>query len=300
MDDEKLCMITIGVVMLLFAGLVGYTVYQREVLDRKHEKKVDTTPDFAAEGDQVSVDYVGSFTNGVVFDTSLPSVAKNDTVPKSASFAVRPTYDDLSFKIGSGQMIKGFESSLIGKEVGQTYTVTIPFEQGYGKSSPELVYYINATMTIPMVQKYSVSNFKKIFPTVDIGNDTRFVHPMWKWPMTILSKDATFVTVRNEPLFGDKIKAFPWNTTVVDVSTQRNVIKLSNAVDEIAKETRVPFQTMSSFDPIWSEKANSITQNKEQLGYATQAGGQIIVDFNKEVAGKTLIFTITVNSITRS
>ena len=300
MDDEQLCILTIVAGIVLLLGLVGYTIYDQEIVQKRNDKKDDSTPDIAAEGDEVSVDYTGQFTNGVVFDTSLGSVARNDSIPKSAGFMKKPTYDDLTFKIGSGQMIKGFENSVIGKQVGQTYTVTVPYELGYGGSSESLIYYLNTTMTIPVVQKYDIVTFKKVFPMVDVKNDTHFIHPVWQWPVDLIDHDTTTITIRNLPDYQQRIKVFPWNTTVVDISTQRNVIKLQNHIDEITKTTRVDIQSLSGIDPEWSFTSSTITTNKEQIGFVTASGGIIVLDFNKEVAGKTLVFNITVNSIKRS
>jgi FKBP-type peptidyl-prolyl cis-trans isomerase 2 len=209
-------------------------------------------------------------------------------------------YDDLTFKIGSGSMIKGFEQSVIGKQVGQTYTVTIPPEQGYGLSSEDLVYNLDAIITVPVVQKYDLETFKKVFPTVDLNNDTRVVHTVWGWPVDIISHDQTSVTIRNLPVYQYTVKVFQWNTTVIDISTERNVIRLQNHLSEITKATRVEITALSAIDPEWFAKTNTITTNKENLGFATASGGVIVIDFNKEVAGKTLVFHITVNSIKRS
>jgi FKBP-type peptidyl-prolyl cis-trans isomerase 2 len=299
MDDEQLCILTIVAGIVLMLGLVGYTIYDTEIVQKKDDKEKDTTPDIAAEGDSVSVDYVGRFTNGVVFDTSLGSVARNSSIEKSNGFMIRPTYDDLTFKIGSGQMIKGFESSVIGKQVGQTYTISVSPEQGYGIANRSLIYTIDSTITMPLVQKIDIAVFISVFPMVDLNNDTRFNHPLWGWPADVIDHDETSVTIRNLPTYDSTIKVFPWNTTVVDVSTQRNVIKLQNHVEEITKTTRVDITSLNKLDPAWFAKANGITANKEPAGFVSYSGGFIVLDFNKEVAGRTLIFEITINSITR-
>jgi FKBP-type peptidyl-prolyl cis-trans isomerase 2 len=299
MDDEQLCILTIVAGIVLLLGLVGYTIYDQEIVQKRDDKKKDTTPDIAASGDQVSVDYIGRFANGAIFDTSIGPVARNESFEKSVGFMVRPAYDDLSVKIGSGQMIKGFESSLIGKQVGQTYTISVPPEQGYGKSNASLIFQVEQTLTVPLVQEYELSVFKKFFPTVDINNDTRILHPFWNWPVDIVDHDETSVTIRNLPTYDERIKVFPWNTTVVDISTARNVVKLRNHIDEITRTTRIDINLLNRLDPVWFEKANTITENKEPVGFVTITGGIITLDFNKEVAGRTLIFEITVNSIKR-
>jgi FKBP-type peptidyl-prolyl cis-trans isomerase FkpA len=62
------------------------------------------------DGDTVKVSYVGAFPDGKVFD--------------KGSF---------SFKVGSGQVIQGFDMMLRGMKLGGKRKATIPPEFGYGE-----------------------------------------------------------------------------------------------------------------------------------------------------------------------
>jgi FKBP-type peptidyl-prolyl cis-trans isomerase 2 len=77
----------------------------------------DTTVD---SGDTVSVDYVGTLDDGEQFDTSIGK-------------------EPLTFTVGSGQMIPGFETAVVGMEVGETKTVRLEPADAYGEVDPELV-----------------------------------------------------------------------------------------------------------------------------------------------------------------
>jgi FKBP-type peptidyl-prolyl cis-trans isomerases 2 len=81
----------------------------------------------AATGDKVSVVYTGMFENKTVFDTNT------NTSP-------------ISFTVGSGQMIKGFDAAVQGMKVGETKTVTIPSDQAYGAYDPSLVQIVPKSM----------------------------------------------------------------------------------------------------------------------------------------------------------
>jgi FKBP-type peptidyl-prolyl cis-trans isomerase 2 len=70
-------------------------------------------------GTIVNVHYTGKFPDGEVFDSSEG----------------RGT---LRFEIGSGQIIPGFETALMGKNVGDKVTVNIQPEEAYGEVSEDL------------------------------------------------------------------------------------------------------------------------------------------------------------------
>lgn len=74
----------------------------------------------AKSGDTVKVHYTGKLEDGTVFDSS------SDRGP-------------LEFTIGSGNVIPGFESAVIGMNPGETKMETIPCEQAYGPRHEEMV-----------------------------------------------------------------------------------------------------------------------------------------------------------------
>ena len=78
--------------------------------------------------DTVRVDYTGKFENGTVFDTSREDVAK-----KAGTYVNGRTYSPLTFVVGSGQVIEGFDEGVIGMKVGEEKNLTIPQEKAYGK-----------------------------------------------------------------------------------------------------------------------------------------------------------------------
>lgn len=73
------------------------------------------------EGNTVEVHYVGTFEDGTEFDSSH---SRGETI---------------SFQVGSGQMISGFDSAVVGMSVGDTKDITLTPEDAYGPSNPEFV-----------------------------------------------------------------------------------------------------------------------------------------------------------------
>ena len=71
----------------------------------------------AAVGDTVTVNYVGTLTNGTKFDSSYD---------RGQTF---------SFRIGTGQVIAGWEQGVPGMKVGGKRRLTIPPSLGYGNQA---------------------------------------------------------------------------------------------------------------------------------------------------------------------
>jgi peptidylprolyl isomerase len=84
-------------------------------------------------GDTVSVDYLGTLDDGTVFDTSLKEEAEKAELP------LRPSYSPLMFKVGAGQMIKGFDDAVIGMAEGDEKNVHLLPADAYGEVSAERI-----------------------------------------------------------------------------------------------------------------------------------------------------------------
>ena len=213
MDDEKICIIAIIAAVLLLAGLAGLSLYDdyREKEKRDDNKEEITT---IIEGDEVSVDYIGRFLGagneqGPVFDTSIREVAEDKSIPKSRGFMPKPVYDDLTFKVGSGQMVKGFEEAVLGKKEGQTFTVTIPQEKAYGPTLPELVYVFNTTQVLPLREVLTVDEFSSDYPGISVDDVKTFLHPFWGWEIAVLDSNPVEVTLLHQPVFDHDYQLLP-------------------------------------------------------------------------------------------
>ncbi|MEM0149857.1 MAG: FKBP-type peptidyl-prolyl cis-trans isomerase [Candidatus Micrarchaeaceae archaeon] len=74
---------------------------------------INTSAQYVKPGDNVSIFFTGSFTNGTVF---------------GSNFGGQP----LNFTVGSPYIIPGFSDAVVGMKVGQIKNVTIPEQDAYG------------------------------------------------------------------------------------------------------------------------------------------------------------------------
>ncbi|NTV79578.1 MAG: hypothetical protein HGA25_10720, partial [Clostridiales bacterium] len=86
------------------------------------------------KGDNVSVNYIGKLDNGTVFDTSLVDVAKEAGLYDANSTR---TYEPMSFVVGTGQMISGFDNGVLNMTVGEEKTLKLSPDEAYGEYNQE-------------------------------------------------------------------------------------------------------------------------------------------------------------------
>ena len=78
-------------------------------------------------GDTVRVHYTGTLEDGSQFDSSRGN-------------------DPLEFAMGQGQLIAGFEKAVADLGVGESCTITLPPEDGYGEVIPDMVQKVPRTL----------------------------------------------------------------------------------------------------------------------------------------------------------
>ena len=83
------------------------------------KNKIQTTSQIVAKGSTVSIDYTGMLEDGTVFDSSEGR-------------------EPISFTVGNGHVIRGFEDAVVGMKKGEEKRVTITPAEGYGEKDEKL------------------------------------------------------------------------------------------------------------------------------------------------------------------
>lgn len=113
------------VVLLLFVMMILAGCY----------KKTNSSPIQLTTGDTVKVDYVGTFDDGKVFDTSIMEKSKEAWIYQDGRL-----YQPLSVVLGEGMVIPGFEKAIKSlTATWQSVKVRLEPQDAYGLSDPKKI-----------------------------------------------------------------------------------------------------------------------------------------------------------------
>jgi len=124
---------TLIIILVIIAVLVGVGFYvfnkPAEINNQNQNMQNTTQPELKIEilkegtgeeakvGDNIVVNYTGTFENGEKFDSSL-----------------NPGREPFPYTLGQNMVIKGWEMGLLGMKVGEKRKLTIPYELAYGEA----------------------------------------------------------------------------------------------------------------------------------------------------------------------
>ncbi len=257
------------------------------------------------KGDNITVDYTGSLLNGVVFDTSIKSVAEeNNLTPRRAD------YKPLKIQVGMGQVIEGFDEGVIGMKVGETRKLTIPPEKAYGPKNPEMIQTIPiiqeipATRVIPKVFEVPLSQFERtVGPNHTAGEIVTI--PDTNINLTVVNISTLNVNLSYRLKVGDSLwsKGAPWNETVEKIDNNNITLRTNLKKNDVIQLQGAPWNTTV----VGLDNVNiTLRHNPIEETFIPGMFGQmkvsfnetsIILDQNPKLAGETLVFNVTLLSI---
>lgn len=274
--------------LILFSGCIG-------------EKTVK-------KGDTISINYTGRLEDGTVFDTSIEKVAKENNISK-------PEFVPLQFKVGEPGIIEGLNEGVVGMNVGETKTITIKPEKAYGMPKPEMISAYDIIENVsakensfPRAFNISLGEFEETYGP-DHNKSDNVVYPGTNINITVQNiSDNVSLSYNLKEGFQIVSKTAPWNMTVVKIDDKNVTIKPS-----VKKNDVIQFQLDQFQKTPWNStvigitndnitlRHNAIPETKVQSMYGTMIvrfnETKLTIDQNNELAGKTLIFNVTLVSI---
>lgn len=128
-------------------------------------------------GSRVRIHYTGKFDDGEVFDSSLSDGR-----------------EPLEFVIGEGQMITGFETGVVGMQVGEKKTISMTSEDAYGPVREDLLFEVPITNVPQSVQVGNTlqAEFENSGPVLFVVSEVKFDTVVLDGNHPLAGKNLTF------------------------------------------------------------------------------------------------------------
>ncbi len=258
-------------IIVLAAGIGTYWY-----MTKGSEEKVPVVK----EGDTISVRYYGYiYYHGErrVFDTNIEEIAKdNSTYPKTLTYKWSGRFDPLTFTVGDGSMIEGFDKGVVGMKLNETKTIVVPPDEGY-HFDWSLVQNQSIRQKIAVTENMSLETFKKRYGEENPAENS----------------------VYRDLKYG-------WNSLVLQVKPTLNLVTVMHLAE--AGKSYYPEKDSADFRCYVESVQDGYIHVRfyiEKTPILLHDGGIIDwyndtmfrVNYNKEVAGKTLYFVVTVIDI---
>ncbi|MCK9272412.1 FKBP-type peptidyl-prolyl cis-trans isomerase [Candidatus Gracilibacteria bacterium] len=257
--------------------------------------------DTVQNGNTVKVDYVGRLEDGTIFDSSIEEFAKK---MKNYDPASGRKYEPLEFQVGAGNMIKGFDTGVVGMKLGEKKTLTIAPADAYGEKTIIQEVPLSNLQDI-ITQEVEKKNFEdKITQEVPVemlgekGKNLKVGEEIDISGVkgTVKSLNGTGVTLEivndQNPFYGKKL--------VVGLEGEYQGNKLTiKKIDD----TNVTLEIQNKQNPFYGKKLivglEGTLPNGQKVKITEISSESVKVEMNNphELAGKTLIFDVEIKEI---
>ena len=205
-ERDPIMAVSFVVFLLAVCAVSGASIYDNYL-------KADDT--LAVNGSTVSVNYTGTYydfygsDNGVVFDTSIWSIANDNGVLKSNDFTLKSesSYVPLKFTVGGTTVIKAFGDAVIGHKVGEKIQVKIPVGEGYNAPYTSVTKSASAAVSIPASETMTSAQFEILYGHALKGYE-EIEKSVYGWPASAsYNTVGNTVTVAYHPAVGQTYTA---------------------------------------------------------------------------------------------
>ncbi|MEF8874760.1 MAG: FKBP-type peptidyl-prolyl cis-trans isomerase [Candidatus Thermoplasmatota archaeon] len=299
----SILLIVIVVISVSAGGILGTREFYFS--DDAEEGKV------AEEGDTVRIHYTGLLRDDRVydgwriFDTSYNDIPKIENPRFTLTYnSERDRGEAFEFTIGGG-VIDGWNENVRGMEEGESQTFEVPPEKGYGEKSEDLIFELDKNEMVPVYQRMDKEKFTNRYgePKINMIVEDAF----WTWEKVVISMGSDFVELRNDPEVGEVYGSYSedgWRSEVKSIDSNaaggEGIIEVEH---HISRDLTVNSEVLSNY----KERFGEVPALKQQAGQSSGGEGivmrgedGIVIDFNDEVNGSTLVFRVEVISIEKA
>ena len=256
--------IRILILLLLLTGCIS----------GKDSSDVDP-PDLVLEsGDFVKMDFtVRIKDSGEVFATTYAEVALNPEVEKMEMFISPDKFEPLGFTLGEGQMFPALEDSMIGLKIGDTKNITLAPEDAYGEWSPGNITTRLKTVVLPRLTNSSVSDYIALAGKEPELNET--IPLNYNWTASVVN------------IYDQNITLLIETNNNTDIDTEYGTALVTS------NDTHITTSLTPEF--------GATVMTSEGMGVISEENDtHFTIDRNHPLAGKTLVFEVTVRDIMKA
>jgi len=239
---------------------------------RDNENGLEKPKAFLKEKDFIELEYTGKLKEeNTIFDTTDEKIAKENNL-----FDEKAEYFPIIICVGQGQIIKGLDNALPGKETEKSYTIEVKAEEAYGKKNAKLIQLISTSkflkqniQPMPGLQ-VNIDGTMGLIKTVSGGRTlVDFNHPL-------AGKDLTYNIKINKVITDDKEKInsiLKVNLGIKDAKTtiENNKAQINTPQEipkeiheELKKKIKELLPTIEEINIQKSEEKNKEKENKQE------------------------------------
>jgi hypothetical protein len=172
----------------------------------------------------------------------------------------------------------------------QTKVLTLTPDQAYGSADESLIKSMNLKESIPVFEWFgNVADFIDTFQiNPDVGVNVKNIQYGWNMTVYHVEMLSDKVFVRNNPFIGEVINSV--------YGSKSRVVSIDSSVNSGTGE--IIIQHIISNDDVGSKYFQDEMGNNFKIVSINRAEDTITVDFNRDVVGRTLVFKVTLVSLT--
>jgi FKBP-type peptidyl-prolyl cis-trans isomerase 2 len=310
---DAMCLVAIVLVIVIIISALTYNWYNENFAetDKKKEKDLEVT-----YGVGIKFDYTwrirtsSDISECPVFATTLPSVANDDSIPKTVTFSEIVKFNPLEpvgtlqkMGVNNQELIStfgvGFYEGILGMKEGESRTFNVKSDDGPIEYNKDLIRAIPLSDSIPMFETVDRSTFESEYPTESIKTGQILTHNYWGWTIEIEEMTNSTITIRHDPHLGFKLDMLPWNATVNGISSEKNSIGISHKITTDYINYVIDSEVLTKYDESFKNITETQTESEQAPlpGIIISIDDEIVIDFNREIAGKDYVFEVTILEI---
>jgi FKBP-type peptidyl-prolyl cis-trans isomerase 2 len=262
---------------------------------------VSTPSDTVQSGSLVSVDYTLRIdtADGKIMDTSREVDAKT-----MANYSTGRTYEPLSFVVGAGRMIKGFDAGVRGMKTGERKTIKVSAADGYGTggSIQEIPMLSIAPVYTQVVDKMLIEDIvKETVDSATLGDKAKDVKVGASLEIGNGQSAKVLGVSASGVILAIENTANPFYKLPKTVGTKATQGDMMYEIKSITG-TGVSVERTDKKNPFYNrfkvgEKATLPNKSIVEITAINTASDKVTISTTTELTGKTLFFDVQVVSI---